>query len=324
MPDQRTYAELVASGAVVLGDGATGTRLRLETPLVLDQALDIGGLAIDGRGAALQAVAAEYVGIARSLQLPITIDTATYWASPDHVARRPGADLATVNRACAEAIAPLREPGKVFLAGLVGPRADAYRPSRAAVGGKPGVESVGAATEFHAPQVEALANAGVDVLLAATMSTTIEARGLAQAMAATALDYVVATVLDSTGHIPDGTPLEKFVAAIDAAEHRPPAHYLLHCTHPTTALAGMRAVAARGHDLRGRVVGIKANGSALPLDQLDGATGIHADGPLVWLAGMTQLRDEFAFNVLGGCCGTDGRHLLALALSCSALGGSAG
>lgn len=79
------YARLIDSGVRVMTDGATGTRLRLESPLELDPILDMPGLSASGRGAALRAVAGEYAAIAEALNMPIQLDAMTYWASPDHL-----------------------------------------------------------------------------------------------------------------------------------------------------------------------------------------------------------------------------------------------
>jgi methionine synthase I (cobalamin-dependent) len=91
--------------------------------------------------------------------------------------------------------------------------------------------------------------------------------------------------------------------------------YLISCTHPSAALAGMRRLRASGREVSDRLIGIKANGSAMDLGQLDGAGEVMADAPLEWLTDLTVLRNEFGFRVVGGCCGTDSRHILALGLA---------
>ena len=78
----RTYTEMIESGDVLLTDGANGTRLRLETVLVLDPVLDVAGLASDGRANALRAVSGEYVAIAAAVELPIQLGAVSYWSTP--------------------------------------------------------------------------------------------------------------------------------------------------------------------------------------------------------------------------------------------------
>jgi S-methylmethionine-dependent homocysteine/selenocysteine methylase len=294
----------------MLTDGATGTRLRLETGLELDPVLDVASLAITGRSHVLRAVASEYASIAAALDLPIELDAMTYWASPDHLAAAGRAsDLAAVNRACVEALLPVKDIADAYIAGVIGPRADGYRPV--------GAMDAHEAAEYHAPQAGALAAAGADLLLGSTMSTSSEALGVARAMAVTGTPYVMAAVLTADGTMPDGTSMADLVDEIDDAITEPPVHYLVSCTHPSTALAGMRSLGAAGRDVSDRVIGIKANGSALDVEQLDGAQRVHADAPLVWIGDLAILRSEFGFRVMGGCCGTDGRHILALGLHLS-------
>lgn len=302
-----TYAEVIGAGRSMLTDGATGTRVRLETGLRIDPVLDMAGLAADGRGRVLQAVAGEYAAIARALGLAIELDAMSYWASPDHLAaaRRAG-ELEAINRACVEALLPVKADAEAFIAGVIGPRADGYRPV--------GSMDVAESNDYHAPQANALAAAGADLLLASTMSTLPEAVGAARAMAATGAEYVVASVMRADGRMPDGCSVADLVEAVDTAAGRPPVHFLLSCTHPSTALAGMRCLRAEGRDVSGRVLGLKANGSAMAGEQLDAATTVHTDAPLEWLADLVTLRSEFGFRVMGGCCGTDGRHILALGL----------
>lgn len=200
--------------------------------------LDIASLAYSGRTAPLRAVAGEYAAVAGAVGLPIELDTMRDWASPDHLAAagRDG-DLVAVNQTCVAALAPVRRQGLTFVAGVIGPRADGYRRTR-------GMDAA-EATAYHSPQTQALADAGVDLLLASTMSTADEALGLAHALAATGLLYVVAVVLTPDGTLPDGSSQADLVDRIDGAGHRLPEHYLLSCTHPADALSGLRSVRAR-------------------------------------------------------------------------------
>lgn len=306
----RSYTEVVESGDLVLTDGAQGTRLLFETNLALDPVLGISSLALDGRATALQAVSGEYVAIAGALGLPVQLDAATYSANPDCLAAagRSG-DLDAMNRRAVQAAVELRgryAGAEIYIAGVVGPQVDGYQPTE--------VPDVEKSTNYHAAQVEVLADAGVDVLYAETFSTVAESIGAARAMAATGCPFVIAPVLRADGTTPDGTRIEDFVATVDSDTTSAPLHYLINCTHPETALRGLRAAAGRGADVSSRVIGLKANGSSAPLDVLDEKATLHSDPPLPWAASMLQLHREFGMRVLGGCCGTDSRHILALAL----------
>jgi homocysteine S-methyltransferase len=305
----RTYAEMVESGDVLLTDGANATRLRLETALVLDPVLDVAGLASDGRAHALRAVSGEYVAIAAAVGLPIQLDAQSYWINPDQLASAGRLDeLTALNRRCVEASTANRDTfvdAEIFVAGVLGPRADGYSPTE--------IPDAEEAAAYHEAQAAALADAGVDVLYGETLSTASEAVGMARAMALSGCLYAIGPVLDQHGQVPDGTPLETLIDTIDRAVTPQPAHYFINCTHPTVALAGLDAASTRGGDIS-RVIGIKANGSAEAPTDLDGAQTVHSDPPDYWARSMVELRDRYGLRVLGGCCGTDGRHILALAL----------
>jgi len=303
-----SYGELISSGAVVLTDGATGTRVRLETTTVLDPVLDVASLATSGRGLVLRAVAGEYAAIARAVGLPIELDAMTYWANPDHLQAAGRLDeLTAINRACVDVLQPVRELGSAFVAGVIGPRADGYRAGTSM--------SVGEAIAYHAAQAEALAASNVDLILGSTMSAAEEATGLAMALSRTGVEYVIGFVIDEGGRLPDGTLLPEAVARIDELGESRPVHYLITCTHPAAALTAMRRLRAGGNDVSDRVIGIKGNGAQASPDTLEATRNVLSDPPLEWIAPTLELHGEFGFQVMGGCCGTDSRHILALALA---------
>jgi S-methylmethionine-dependent homocysteine/selenocysteine methylase len=310
----RTYAQVIESGDVILADGAQGTRLHLETGLDIDPAVDVGGFASDGRSAVLRALSGEYVAIAAALELPIQIDAVTFRLNPDRLGSvgRFG-ELTELNRRCVEAAAANRRiftDTEIYVAGVLCPRVDMYDPAE--------TPDQDESAEYHHPQAEALAAAGADVLYGETVSTGSEAVGLARAMGATGCPYAVGPIIDRDGHLPDGTSLEAVIAAVDANADPAPLHFFINCTHPVVALAGLRAVRDRGGDTS-RVIGLKANGSDQPPAELDGIPVVHCDPPLQWTAAMRELRNELGLRLLGGCCGTDSRHILALALQLSGL-----
>jgi len=278
--------------------------------LELDPVLDIAGLASDGRSASLRAVSGEYVAIASALGMPIQLDAPSYWINPERLAALGRIDeLEVLSRRCVEAATSNRDTftdAEIFVAGVIGPRADGYAPQE--------IPDADEAAAYHAAQATALAVSGADVLYGETLSSAPESLGIARAMAATARPYAIGPVIDRDGRLPDGTPLEALIAAIDDAVTPRPLHFFINCTHPDVALAGLSAVRDRGGDTS-RVIGLKANGSAEPPTSLDQARSVHSDPPTDWAFGMVQLHERFGLRLLGGCCGTDGRHILALALA---------
>jgi S-methylmethionine-dependent homocysteine/selenocysteine methylase len=267
------YTDVIASGRCMLTDGATGTRIRLETATTLDPVLDVSGLAISGRGDVLRAVAGEYAATAAALGLPIELGAVTYWASPDRLATAGRMDdLEAINRACEQALTPIKAMGEALVAGVLGPRADGYRPT--------GAMTADQAATYHRRQAEALASAEADLLLASTMSTASESLGLPRALAATGSSYVVAFVMTEQGRLPDGASVADVIALIDDSVDPRPTHYLISCTHPSTARSGLLRLGDEGHDLADRLIGIKANGALADASTLEAASSPLSDPPV--------------------------------------------
>jgi S-methylmethionine-dependent homocysteine/selenocysteine methylase len=174
------------------------------------------------------------------------------------------------------------------------------------------------AAAYHRPQAEALASAGADVLLESTRSTVTASVGVARALAATGSNYVMAFVMTSQGQLPDGESIDGAIALIDAKVDPRPVHYLLSCTHPSTALRGSRRLADQGNEVSDRLIGIEANGALADPSTLEAASAPRSDPPVEWSRDVAALRVDLGLRVLGGCCGTDGRHILALGIDLQA------
>jgi homocysteine S-methyltransferase len=187
---------------------------------------------------------------------------------------------------------------------MLGCAGDAYRPET----GLPEKE----ATDFHRPQTQALAAAGADCLLAATLPHLGEARGIARVMAACGIPYLLSFIVRPDGALLDGTPLGEAVASIDTAIAPAPLCYLVNCVHPRHFESAMQSQGDR-RMVRDRVIGLQANASARSPEELDGSACLDADPPEVLADAMLRLHRRFGTKILGGCCGTDDRHIAWIA-----------
>lgn len=194
---------------------------------------------------------------------------------------------------------------RVWIGGLIGCRGDAYRPAEGL--------SRGEAAGFHASQVRALASAGADFLLAATLPNAGEAGGMALAMAATGLPYVVSFVVRRDGRLLDGTPLGEAVGAIDATVQPRPAWYMVNCVHPSVFEAALLSACNRQGGVGERVLGLQANASPKSPEDLEGLDHVDADPPEVLADAVLRVRRRLGTRILGGCCGTDHRHIEQIA-----------
>jgi homocysteine S-methyltransferase len=216
-----------------------------------------------------------------------------------------------LNRANAELVQAVAAEGRaaggtVLVGGLLGPAGDAYDPSVALAHGE--------ARAYHAVQAEALASAGVDVLLCATVPALSEALGLADAMGATGQPYLVSFVVRRTGRLLDGTPLDDAVAEVDEAVDPVPLAYLLNCVHPRVADATL-AVSPRA---AARMVGLLANTSDRDPDELDGLEELETAEPEPFARELVHAGARHGLHLLGGCCGTGDEHIASLARALAA------
>ena len=219
------FSQFVASGAVALAEGAVLERVRRDPATVLDPHILNGGLIYDPAGRArLVEIHRGYARSAREAGLPILLLTDTWRCNLSRLeASRFRGRL--VNEDNARFLADLRATfaggPPIFVGGLVGPSGDAYKPA----------DSLGrrAAREFHWPQVDALASAGVDFLHLATAPSVEEALGVADAMAETSLPYLISFVIRRSGDVLDGTPLGQAMARVDAQTARPPIGFSVNC-----------------------------------------------------------------------------------------------
>lgn len=297
-------------GGPVLAEGAVIERLRRQGAAPLDpHVLHALHLYDPAARRALEGIYREYLAAGLDRGLPVLLLTPTWRASAERLARAGGPDCAALSREAVGLLAALRDAagadGRAIIGGLMGPRGDAYDP----VGGL----DEDAAAAFHAEQARALAVAGADLIMAATLPTAPEALGLARAMAATGRPYLVSYVLRPAGTLLDGTPLGEAVARIDGAVDPPPLAHMANCVHPRIFAAAFRRALKAAPALAGRLVGLQANTSPLPPEKLDGSAALHAENPETFAALMLGLREEFGLRVLGGCCGTDGEHIRCLA-----------
>jgi homocysteine S-methyltransferase len=192
----------------------------------------------------------------------------------------------------------------------LGPRGDAYRPEEAL--------SEQEALSFHAYQIEALAQTNVDFLYATTLPAFSEASGLAAAMAATNLPYILSFVIRGSGALMDGTPLSQAIEEIDASVSRPPTGYAVNCVHPTILLEGLAQAGFEERSLTERIVGFAANTSAKSPEELDGLAELDTETADRLAELMRVVSKRYHIPILGGCCGTGTEHIECLAVQLKA------
>lgn len=308
-----TFESALAERDFVLADGSIYERLRRHPAVVLDPSVVHAGLIYDRIAArVLAGIHEEYLAVAERAGVPMLVLTDTWRASAAQIAgsRFVGRDVNADNVEFLRELVRRRTASAgeravpVHVGGLLGPRGDAYRADTAL--------DATEATDYHAPQARALAASGVDFLMAATLPARSEALGIAHAATLTPAPYILSFVLRPDGTILDGTPLARVIEEIDDLAPRPPVAYAINCTHPSTVQAAVARAPAGDLKAWRRVRILQANSSALVPEALDGRRELDGDAPEAFADAMWEMRQHVEIPVLGGCCGTDARHLEAL------------
>lgn len=297
------------SGEVFLTDSG------LETDLIFNEGFELPEFASfvlvdDARGAAaLDAYFRRHVDIAVQHRCGMILDAPTWRASRDWGSRigYPAAELRRVNVCAIELVTRVRDDYRdaahspVVVSGCVGPRADAYRPAERMTEDE--------AQDYHGEQIEILADADIDLVHAMTMTNAAEAIGITRAAAQAGVPSAIFFTTRTDGCLPDGTSLTDAVTAVDAATGGLPAYYGVNCAHPSHF-----GSALPGGALGGRVRCIRANASRKSHAQLDESPTLDAGDPVELARDYARLRAQHkGISLFGGCCGTDARHMRAIA-----------
>ena len=295
---------------IILGEGAVIERLRRNTDFELDPFIVNSAFIYDPKKrSALETIYRQYLDIGFNYDLPLLLSTPTWRAGRKRIAAA-GYEGTDVNGDNFRFLDALRTSygvyaQKVVICGLLSCQGDAYNPKEAL--------EIDVAHEFHTWQAMNLAEAGVDFLLAATLPALSEATGLASALAATGKPYIVSFVIRPEGTLLDGTPLKDAIAAIDATVIPKPIAYLVNCTHVSIFRSAIFHEVNSSSLVRERLVGLLANTAALNPEELDNSNGLVAEEPEIFGQTVAGLHGELGMKILGGCCGTDHRHIRHLA-----------
>ncbi len=290
----------------------------LETTLVFHENIDLPDFAAftlldsDGGKKTLESYFDPYLALARQHSAGLILDTCTWRANPDWGARL-GYDQQALDRINQEAVAmlkPIRERHEIPaspmpLNGCIGPRGDGYIADTAMTPAQ--------ARDYHLPQVRSFAAADADMVSAITMTSADEATGIVQAAESAGMPVAVAFTVETDGRLPSGESLADAIAKTDARTGAYASYFMINCAHPTH----FDHVLASDGDWRQRIHGLRANASAMSHAELDEATELDSGDP-------DDLASRYAsfckslpnLNVFGGCCGTDHRHLAAIAEAC--------
>lgn len=292
-------------GGLFLTDGG------IETTLIFHEGLDLPLFAAfdllkDEEGTeALRRYYEPYTALAREHGVGFVLESPTWRASP-RWAGELGYNEAELDKLNRKAIALMEEirdeldshGAPIVISGCVGPHDDGYSPATKLAAAD--------ARDYHATQIATFADTAADMVTAITMTYVDEATGLTRAATQYSLPVAISFTVETDGRLPSGQALGEAIRQVDDETGGAPAYYMINCAHPTH-FGDLFAEHEPWHD---RIRGLRPNASTKSHAELDEATELDVGDPADLGSRYAALKARLPeLTVLGGCCGTDHRHV---------------
>ena len=281
----------------------------METVLLFEEGIDLPHFAsfplvdTDEGRAAMRRYYEPFLDLARDRDAPLVLSTPTWRANSDwgRLLGYEGDDLAAVNRRAVEFLETMKAGhDDVVIEGCIGPRSDAYSPTL--------LMDAQEAERYHVVQLRTLADTACTHATAFTLTYVDEAVGIVHAATSAGLPVHIGFTVETDGRLPSGDSIEDAIVAVDNATDSAAESYMINCAHPTHF-----AEALPEGDSRMRIRGLRANASTLSHVELDEAEELDSGDPADLAERYVALRHDLPeLAVVGGCCGTDIRHVTAI------------
>ena len=302
-------------GGFFLTDGGIETTLIFHEGLELPDFAAFHLLKTEEGTAALRKYFRTYAAIAERHGAGLILESATWRASADWGERLGyGREaLAEANRAAIRLLEEIRagfEKGgrKAVISGAIGPRGDGYRPDR--------ILSEVEAEAYHGEEIDTFAGTAADMVCAITMNYAEEAVGIARAARRAGLPVALSFTVETDGTLPTGQTLADAIAQVDRATSEYPSYYMINCAHPDHFAPAL----AKGGASLERIRGLRANASRMSHAELNESPTLDVGDPAELGRQYAELKRRLPrLNVMGGCCGTDERHVECIAAACAPL-----
>ena len=303
------------TGGLFLTDGG------IETTLIFHEGLELPDFAAfhllrspEGE-VALYKYFRTYAEIAQRFGAGLILESATWRANADWGTRLgyTSEALAEANRKAIHLLENVRneyatDRTRVVISGCVGPRGDGYVPDS--------TMSEQEAEAYHRVQVETFADSAADMVCAITINYVEEAIGIARATQQADMPVAISFTVETDGRLPTGQPLKGAIEQVDEATSDYPCYYMINCAHPTH----FERLLAAGEPWVERIRGLRANASRMSHAELNESPELDTGNPAELGLEYAQLKMRLRqLNVMGGCCGTDHRHIEQIASACQSL-----
>jgi S-methylmethionine-dependent homocysteine/selenocysteine methylase len=290
----------------------------LETTLVFHESLDLPEFAAftllssDQGQKKLEDYFLGYIALAKAYGVGIILETPTWRASSDwgeklgYSVER----LTVANQKAVQQLQELRvthssEQTPIVVSGNIGPRGDGYVATKRM--------TVNQAKDYHRQQINTFVGSAADMLCAMTINYSEEATGIALAAQEAGMPVAIAFTVETDGKLPTGESLQSAIETVDHHTQSGPAYYMVNCAHPTHFSHQFKSYAP----WMNRIHGIRANASKCSHEELDNAPELDIGNPEELARDYADLIAKLQnLRVLGGCCGTDQRHIARICDVC--------
>lgn len=296
-------------GGFFLTDGG------METTLIFREGFDLPYFAaIDmharpGGEDAMRAYFTPYIEAARQHGSGFVLEAATWRASRDW-AKTIGygeTRLENLNRRAIAFLVELREERETShtpmpISGAIGPRGDGYKLTDRM--------NASEAQDYHSWQIDILAETEADYITGFTLGYSDEAIGIVRAAQRANLPSAISFTTETNARLPSGETLREAIERVDEATSGAPIYYMVNCAHPSHFANALET----DDQWTRRIRGFRANASVRSHAELDESTELDSGDPVDLGRRYRALMQHLPHvNVIGGCCGTDHRHVLQAA-----------
>jgi S-methylmethionine-dependent homocysteine/selenocysteine methylase len=246
-----------------------------------------------------------YAEISRQYGLGLVLETPTWRANSDW-GRKLGDSAEALHQFNVDSVKLIEhireeyetEEAPIIISGCIGPRGDGYSPEN--------MMTAAQAKDYHSAQIDSFSTSNVDLVSAITLNYIDETIGITQAAGESRLPVCISFTVETDGLLPTGETLEQAIAAVGSATESGPAYYMINCAHP----GHFDHLFTAGGTWLERIKGIRANASCLSHAELDESETLDDGHPETFGKELGDLKTSSPYlSVLGGCCGTDHRHI---------------
>ncbi len=290
----------------------------METDLIFNQGIDLQGLAsyplleTDEGREQVRGYLSDMIEVARSAGAGVILESPTWEANRERGAAIGYSPETLIERniQAIELMVEVRDAHgdlPTVISACIGPRADAYAPAEQM--------SAEEAEQYHVEQIGSLANTDVDVISGYTLAYPEEAIGIVRAARQFNLPVVIAFTVETNGYLPTGLSVEKAIETVDAATESYASYFMINCAHPDhfdQVLTGAPWMT--------RLKGVVANASRCSHAELDETEVLDDGNPEELGFQLAEIHKQHPnISILGGCCGTDLRHMKCIAQAATEL-----